>query len=199
MTPDVAQHAIEPFFTTKPAGQTAGLGLATAYGAVLQLGGDLTIESQPGQGTQVHVLLPATREPSVHPHQAPAPQVEATPGTILVVDDDDAVRQLIVRLLKKNGYTVLAAANGPEALAIAEEYEQPIACLLTDVIMPHMLGSEVAHRLKTQRPDTPVLYMSGYADPMLTEEDTADTVTVVAKPFKHDELVAAVRNTIARK
>ena len=118
-----------------------------------------------------------------------------TSGPVLVVDDDAAVRQLVVRILEKAGYPVLAASNGPDALALAEEHEHPIACLVTDVIMPQMLGSELARRLNAQRPDTPVLYMSGYADPMLSDDHTDDSPTVLAKPFTHRELITALRNT----
>jgi PAS domain S-box-containing protein len=198
MSSDVLAHAIEPFFTTKSRGQGSGLGLATAYGIATQFGGDLTIESEPGLGTTVDLLLPAAR-PTARPAQpAIAPPRNHGGGhTVLVADDEDAVRELVVRMLRKAGYQVLAAADGHEAIALAEAHRGEIACLVTDVVMPRMLGSELAERLTATEPGLAVLFMSGYADPMLEEPcDLRPGVPMLGKPFREPDLLAAVQAVI---
>ena len=198
MTPAILDRAVEPFFRTKPKGQGTGLGLATAFGIVRQAAGELVIESAPGQGTTVSVFLPATDEPP----PAPAPQaaVHAQAGrTILVADDEDGVRDVATRILVKHGYRVLAAANGREALEIARTHPGSIDGILSDVVMPHMNGPELASALRTVRPDAPVLFMSGFAGPLMSEQGLLnEDVTVVGKPFTSSELLAAVHNTLAR-
>jgi CheY-like chemotaxis protein len=198
MPDDVLTHAIEPFFTTKPRGRGPGLGLATAFGIATQVGGDLKIESEPGVGTAVHLILPAARTEAhpVQPRDAP-PRNEDGTYTVLIVDDEEHVRELVARILGKAGYHVLVAADGQEALMLAERHADTIACLLTDVVMPGMLGSELAQRLTAQLPGLPVVYMSGYADPMLEQPGgLGPDMTMLSKPFKDASLLIAIRTAI---
>jgi len=197
MSPEVLQQAMEPFFTTKPKGDGPGLGLATAYGIVRQSGGRLVIESEPGLGTTVHLNLPAAR-----PSAAPASPAVTCPGpadrTILVAEDEAGLREVIVRVLRRAGFGVLPAADGREAQTVAEQYDGPIHALVTDVVMPTVNGRQLAAGLAVTRPDTPVLFMSGYAEPLMNEQGLIDAdVTVLNKPFTHEELLAAVRATLA--
>jgi CheY-like chemotaxis protein len=191
-----AAQAMEPFFTTKPPGQGAGLGLATSYGTIKQAGGELTIDSAPGRGTTMHMYLPATSQPS-----AAAAQVAAGPGaagrTILLAEDEDGVRQAVTRILTQAGYHVLAAPNGQEALTIAERHEGIIHALITDVVMPGMNGRQLGEALQRARPGTPVLHMSGFAAPIMTEQGLlAPGVTIVCKPFTKSELLNALSTVL---
>ena len=198
MSPEVLQRAMEPFFTTRPKGHGTGLGLATAYGIVRQASGEIDLESAVGAGTTVHIYLPASDEPREAP---PRPTVvDATGGqTILVVDDEDGVREVACRILTGAGYLVLAAANGAEALAVADGHDGTIHALLTDVVMPRMNGAELAQAVRTHRPGIRVLYMSGYAAPLMTEQGLLDPgVTVLGKPFTRAQLLDALLATLAR-
>jgi PAS domain S-box-containing protein len=195
MTPETLDRAVEPFFTTKGRGQSAGLGLATVYGIVNQLGGTLRLESVPERGTAVTIHLPATDQP-VH---IPPPIRAASGGTetILVAEDEPGIRDTVTRMLVKSGYTVLTAADGIDALDLARQHPGPIHLLLSDVMMPGILGSELATRLHHQRPATKVLFMSGYAgDPMNQHGALDHDATVLAKPFTENELLTAVRARI---
>ena len=193
MAEDVRTHAVEPFFTTKPRGKGQGLGLAAAYGVAVQVGGDLVIESEAGAGTVVHLILPATR-PAPAPPPAPPRADTGRPGCILVVDDEEQVREVVARILRRAGYRVLVAPDGPTALEIADQHRDQIDCLLTDVVMPRMLGSEVAHRITARYPAIRVLFMSGYADPMLDGPNRiGPEVNILAKPFRENELLAAIQ------
>ncbi len=192
MSEEVRQRAIEPFFTTKPRGAGPGLGLAAAYGTATQLGGDLRIESEVGAGTAVHVLLPAALPDSAGPPSETAVP-RRTGNVVLVVDDEAQLRELVARILRRSGFEVLVAADGQEALTLAREHAEQIGCLLTDVVMPRMLGSELANRLTADLPGLPVLFMSGYADPMLTEQPLGSDVRILSKPFTDTELLAEVR------
>jgi len=191
---DIAERVFEPFFTTKPKGQGSGLGLATVYGIVTQVGGDVWADSVLGAGTTFTVLLPATDDtaPVMSHETAPAPR-RGGGETVLVVEDEDALRDVTQRILARSGYQVLTAASGPEALKIAEG-EHHIDLLLTDVIMPHMLGQELAARMREVRPGIPILYMSGYAQPVLASQGTLDPgVSLVEKPFSDSTLLDQVR------
>jgi len=192
MSAEVAHQAMEPFYTTKPRGQSTGLGLATSYGVIKQAGGELVIQSAPGEGTTLHIYLPAAHRPV--PTTTHAPTASASAGqTILVAEDEDGVRDVVTRILTRAGYTVLAAPNGREALTIAEHHTDIIDALLTDVVMPVMNGRELAEAVHHLRPDIPVLYMSGYAAPLMTEQGLLGPgVTVLGKPFTKTELLAAV-------
>jgi CheY-like chemotaxis protein len=197
MPPEVIERAFEPFYTTKPQGAGTGLGLATVYGIATAAGGDVHLYSEADIGTTVTILLPAVDAPA---ETVTAEPIAETPAgahlheTILMVEDEDALRQVTNRILTRAGYHVLAANGGPQAIHIAHTHEGPIDLLLTDVIMPRMLGNEVAARVREIRPDTPVLYMSGYAQPVLTENGTLQPgVTIVEKPFTSRELLHRVQ------
>jgi len=198
MPGEVLAYAIEPFFTTKPQGRGSGLGLAAAYGIATQVGGDLRIESEVGAGTSVHLILPAARAgaPPARPRDTP-PRNEDGGYTVLVVDGEAALRLLAARTLGRAGYRVLVATDGPEAIRLAEQHADPIACLLTDVVMPRMLGSELAHRLTTRLPGLAVVFMSGYLDPSLTGPGGPEPgATMMSKPFTEAELLTAIHAAI---
>jgi len=195
MPPEVIERAFEPFYTTKPQGSGTGLGLATVYGIATAAGGDVHIYSGADIGTTVTVLLPAA-EAAAGPVRTDTgePTAEAAGDrpheTILVVEDEDALRRVTSRILTRAGYQVLAATGGEQALHICQADPAAIDLLLTDVIMPKMLGNEVAARIQEIRPDIPVVYMSGYAQPVLTENGTLQAgVTIVEKPFTSRELL----------
>jgi PAS domain S-box-containing protein len=192
MEPDVVERAFEPFYTTKPKGQGTGLGLATVYGIVTQAGGSVTISSAPATGTSVEVLLPATGaepEAAAPSEGEPAKSEPARGETILVAEDEDAVRRLTQRILTRAGYTVIEAVGGAAALAAWEANEGGIDLLLTDVVMPGMSGKELADRLGV----VPV-FMSGYTDDvMLRHGVEAGQPRLVQKPFDAETLLAAVR------
>ena len=195
--PEIAGRVFEPFFTTKPKGQGTGLGLATVYGIVTQAGGSIAVTSAPGAGTAFTILLPATDQQPVALDQ-PAPRRPSGGGeTILVVEDEAALREVTSRILTRNGYRVLTAAGGPEALKAAESTTEHIHLLLTDVIMPHMLGTELAAKMLELRPTARVLYMSGYAQPILASQGTlAPGLTLVEKPFSEATLLEQVRQVL---
>jgi two-component system cell cycle sensor histidine kinase/response regulator CckA len=196
MPPEVIDRAMEPFFTTKAKGQGTGLGLATAYGIIKQAGGDLIIDSVVDRGTTIHLYLPATDEPA-HTSQPAAAAQASTDQTILLAEDEDGLRHAATRILTNAGYHVLSAANGQEALTIARQHDGPIHGLLTDVVMPHMNGPTLAETLNAERPHTPVLYMSGYAAPLMTERGLLESgVTVVGKPFTKDEILTALNTAL---
>ncbi|GGN60088.1 hypothetical protein GCM10010112_15950 [Actinoplanes lobatus] len=196
MSPEVLDRAVEPFFTTKPKGHGTGLGLATAYGILRQAHGELVLESSPGNGTTVHLYLPATDEPAAG-STPPAAASAGTGQTVLIADDEDGVREAARRILNRAGYTVLVAGDGRAALRVARDHPGAIDALLTDVVMPHMNGPELAAALTAERPGMPVLYMSGYADPLMTDQGQLDPdVTVVGKPFTADRLLAALHATL---
>jgi two-component system, cell cycle sensor histidine kinase and response regulator CckA len=200
MPPEVIERAVEPFYTTKPAGQGTGLGLATVYGIVTAAGGDLSIYSEPGRGTTVSILLPATQEQPADPDDAAdGDSAETRHGTILAVEDEPALRDVLQRILSSAGHRVLIAPDGPSALVLAEQQDGPIDVLLTDVVMPHMLGKELADRFRQAYPDTVVLFMSGYARPVLASQGTLDPdVSLVEKPFTRAQLLGAVRQCLDR-
>jgi len=197
MSPEVLDQAMEPFFTTKPRGAGPGLGLATSYGIVRQSGGRLLLESQPGRGTTVHIYLPSAR--AVTTASPPAAERPGAAGrTILVAEDEPGLREVILRILRKDGYQVLAAADGREAVTIAQQHDGPIHAVLSDVVMPVMNGRELAAALPAIRPGVPVLFMSGYAEPLMNEQGLIETdATVLNKPFTRDELLAAVARMLA--
>ena len=201
MPPEVIERAFEPFYTTKPAGKGTGLGLATVYGIVTAAGGDLNVYSEPGMGTTFTILLPIT---DAQPTEA-EPAAEAAPAsylraTVLAVEDEPALRDVLQRILISAGHDVLIAADGPAALALAAAHNGPVDVLLTDVVMPHMLGKDLADHFTTVRPGTRVLFMSGYARPVLASQGTLDPdVTLVEKPFTKSQLLDAVQQCLDRR
>jgi PAS domain S-box-containing protein len=171
MGEEVKARLFEPFFTTKEQGKGTGLGLATTYGIVRQSGGFITVDSEPGQGAAFRVYLPrleVEHEDVDAAENGPAPVVRGS-ETVLLVEDEDIVRSLVAEILETAGYTVLGAADGHEALALAERHNGPIHLLLTDVVMPKMSGRDLAERLIAAYGETKVLYTSGYTDSAIVE------------------------------
>jgi CheY-like chemotaxis protein len=198
MGPDVARQAFEPFFTTKDKGQGTGLGLSTVYGIVQQAGGQVEIDSEPGRGTSVKVSLPATGD-AVKEERRPSlpPPTDGGGRAVLVVEDEAAIVRLIRRVLARGGYRVLEARSGAEAVQIASKDDGGIDLLLTDVVMPHMSGTEAADRIKDLHPDIKVLFMSGYTDDRLDQAGlSAEGVSFIQKPFTVNGLLNKVREVM---
>ncbi len=191
MPADIAEHAFEPFFTTKTKGAGTGLGLSTVYGILAQAEGHIRIYSEPGHGTTFSITLPVADQ-AAPPIAEPAPYYRTPKGeTVLVVEDEEALREVTERIFTRNGYHVVTAANGPQALDIARHHNGEIHLLVTDVVMPHMLGKEVADKLAAIKPGIEVLYMSGYARPVLASQGRLDPgVALVEKPFSEADLLA---------
>ena len=200
MSAEVRDRAFEPFFTTKPKGEGSGLGLATVYGIVSQSGGYTKIYSDCEVGTAVTVLLPATLQdlaPDNSDERFPGRHALVGTETILVVEDEEALREVTRRILARNGYTVVSAASGAEALALAVSHEAPIHLILTDVIMPKMQGPTVADEVSRLRPGIRVLFMSGHAQPVLVAGATLGAdIRLVEKPFDDKTLLAKVREVL---
>ena len=200
MAPDVAARVFEPFFTTKPKGKGTGLGLSTVYGIVTQAGGHVTFETRAGEGTRFRILLPEVDEERVAGDSAEPTVTDGLGETILVVEDEDAVRSGVRRILSQHGYVVLEARHGNEALDVSQRHDGPIHALLTDVVMPQMSGKELAGRLLAQRPDTRLLYMSGYDDDVIAERGAlAAGVSYLAKPFTRQGLLQKIRQVLDRR
>ena len=188
----------EPFFTTKPHGKGTGLGLSTVYGFIRQCGGYIGVTSAPGLGTSIELLLP--RAPDLTPVPTPTPtptpvRADGVKETVLVVEDEDAVRMLAVESLERGGYVVIKAASGEEALRVADAFDGAIHVLLSDVVMPGMKGPELAARLRAARPSIRVLLMSGYAADVVTKDDLKEA-TLLSKPFSPAVLTKAVRQVL---
>jgi PAS domain S-box-containing protein len=191
MTRDVVERAFEPFYTTKPKGEGTGLGLATVYGIVTQTGGTIQIDSTPGEGTTIEVALPATdAELPAQTDGADGSDGTTQGETILVVEDEDAVRRLTCRILKREGYTVLEAPDGRHAIDTWDAHPGAIDLLLTDVVMPGMSGKELAERLGIE----PV-FMSGYTDDVMLRHGM-EGLRLVQKPFDAPTLLGAIRSAL---
>ena len=190
MPADVIEHAFDPFFTTKPEGAGSGLGLATVYGIIAQAEGHIQIYSEPGAGTTFSIMLPVTAEAAIAVSEHVPYQRSPKGETILVVEDEEALREVARRIFARNGYHVITAASGPEAIEIVRAYQGDIHLLVTDVVMPHMLGKEVSEQIRAIKPDIEVLFMSGYALRVLTSQGMLDpNVALVKKPFTEVELM----------
>lgn len=200
MHSDIQAHIFEPFFTTKKPGKGTGLGLAIVYGVIKQTGGWITARSELGRGATFDIYLPYLEEAA----EEPVSKIKISPAsaaggteTILLVEDQDGIRELVREFLQKNGYSVLHAADGNEALQIADEYKHPIHLLLTDVVMPNVGGRELAHRLTQPRSQLKVLFMSGYPDHATwSSELVDDTAAVLQKPFPLDTLARKIRSLL---
>lgn len=197
MPPEVLERAFEPFFSTKRPGEGTGLGLATVYGIVRQAGGVIYLYSEVDQGTAVRVYLPATQaEPAAAiPSGARAP-VAATGESVLVVEDEDAVREIARRILTKHGYVVLTAPDAERAIELASTSVE-LDLVLTDVVMPRMSGRDLAVQLRAARPGLKILYMSGYPQGVIADHGVLEEgVVLLEKPFTEADLLAKVRQTI---
>lgn len=201
ITDDVLNRIFEPFYTTKDKGKGTGLGLSMVYSLIDQSGGQIDVASRPGEGTSFDVYLPLTdaRPEEVFQEESPvfARPVEEGGTIILLVEDEDVVRNLARRVLSDHGFSVLEARQGEEALVLSELHEGPIHLLLTDVVMPEMSGRQLAQNLELLRPDMQVLYMSGYTDDTVLRYGVQeDRVPFLQKPFTPNGLVAKVHQVL---
>jgi PAS domain S-box-containing protein len=198
MSKDILARLFEPFFTTKDVGKGTGLGLATCYGIVKQAGGHISAYSEPGRGATFRVYLPAAGA-AVAPATAPTPAFEDLPRgveTILLVEDEPQVRELAVRTLRRQGYTVLVATDGAEALRVAGRQDRPPHLLLTDLVLPHMSGHDLAVRLREWMPQMRVLFMSGYTERAVVPEGEPNGGAFLPKPFTPALLAQKVRQVL---
>jgi signal transduction histidine kinase len=199
MTEEVKAHLFEPFFTTKERGKGTGLGLATCYGIIEQSNGCIEVDSTLGEGTTFRIYLPTTDEACEHlPASTKDNRLPGGSETVLLAEDEPAVRGMIATILQHQGYTVLQAGNGDEALKVAEGHHKTgIDLLLTDVVMPQMGGVELARRFYTEYPDTKVIFTSGYADqPIMSQNDSDARVDFLQKPFMPSALASKVREVL---
>ncbi|MCK4659781.1 MAG: response regulator [Phycisphaerae bacterium] len=198
MTKDTLERIFEPFFTTKTAGRGTGLGLATVYGIVKQAGGHIVVYSEPQRGTTFKIYLPAVMAAPEQPGTMhDTSQMPTGTETILVCEDDELVRNLVVRILQGSGYTVLAAENGEQALKLAAEHRSPLHLLITDVIMPDMNGRKLADMLVAIMPKLRTLFVSGYTSNVIARHGVLDEgVEFLAKPFSQRDLLQRVREVL---
>lgn len=200
MDEETMEHIFEPFFTTKAKGEGTGLGLATVHGIVKQHGGGIRVESEPGRGTTFKIYLPRSEE-ALGESETEAAYKASAGGeeTILVVEDDDKVRKLTRKILQSQGYNVIEAGGGREALETAASHHGPIDLLLADVVMPGMNGKEVYETLAEDRPGLRVLYMSGYTDDVIPHRQVLEKgVSFIHKPFGVEQLASKVRQVLDR-
>src|SRR5215470_4716757 len=201
MTPEVQARIFEPFFTTKSEGKGTGLGLSVALGIIRQSGGYLDVESKPGEGTRFKIYLPAVQEPAEGPESAQRTRVDPIGGgeTVLLVEDEDMVRNITRLLLESLGYRVLEAANGQQAMRLFETSSEKIDLLMTDVVMPDMTGQEVAEALLARDPSLTVIFQSGYTDDVMVRQGIWDAqVALLKKPFSREVLSQKLREVLDR-
>ena len=197
MSSDVLAHAFEPFYTTKESGRGTGLGLSTVHGIAVQNGGGVQVDSMPGVGTSITVYLPRVDGARIAAEEPVGPTAEeATSHTVLVVEDDESVRDLTRRLLRRKGYTVMVAANAEEAMRIVEETPS-IDVMLTDVVMPGLSGPELTQQVLEKRPDLRVIFMSGYTDDAIVHHRAFDQgIAFLPKPFTWKTLTEKVHDVL---
>ncbi len=199
MPPEVKEHLFEPFFTTKDKGKGTGLGLSTVYGIIKQSGGDIWVNSEPGLGTTFNIHLPRVDEPVDNTRMRVTREEIPRGGgeTILLVEDEEDVRRLAVRILQRQGYTVLEASCGKDALVLCKEHQGPIHLILTDVVMPGMSGRQLADQLIPLHPNLKVVYMSGYTDNAVIHHGVLEEgVNYIQKPFTIDGLMKRMREVL---
>ena len=196
--PETQAHIFEPFFTTKEPGKGTGLGLSTVYGIVKQSEGFIWVYSEPGMGTTFKIYLPRVDAVAEAPsEEKAAARTAQSQATVLIVEDEESLRELAREFLESAGYKVLMAKNGPEALQIAAQHPGPIEILVTDVVMPGMSGREVARRLASFRPAMKVLYVSGYTNNAIAHHGVLDPrVAFLEKPFTKNDLLSKVRELL---
>jgi CheY-like chemotaxis protein len=201
ITPETMAHLFEPFFTTKEKGRGTGLGLSTSYGIVKQNHGEILVRSAPGAGSTFSIYLPRTTAEKADPQEptrSAAPPYRGGSETVLVAEDEDGVRTVITDMLRKQGYSVMTARGGAEALEVARTLPK-VDLLISDVIMPGMNGPELARKLRAMRPDVRVLYVSGYPDRAIEQKSILDPATsFLSKPFTPEDLAIKVRAVLDR-
>jgi two-component system cell cycle sensor histidine kinase/response regulator CckA len=197
---ETRKHIFEPFYTTKEQGKGTGLGLSTVYGIVKQSGGNIWVYSEPGQGTVFKIYLPSVgqeRRASRSDSDADSPGARGGTETILLVEDETQIRQMAFEFLSEHGYNLLVASDGVEALEILKQEPAAVALILTDVVMPQMNGRELAEQVAAARPETKVLYMSGYTNDAIVRHGVLDSGTwFIQKPFSPDALARKVREVL---
>jgi two-component system, cell cycle sensor histidine kinase and response regulator CckA len=196
MTPDVLARVFEPFFTTKEVGQGTGLGLAMVYGVVKQSAGHVTAHSRPGEGSAFTIYLPAINEEKAEPASSALAGLPRGIETVLLVEDEEAVRTLTVHLLSQSGYAVLPASDGESALQLLAGHKGPVDLLITDVVMPRLSGPQVAAAVRARYPQVKVLYQSGSAGDELRRHGVTIDSNFLAKPFTPSQLSEKVREVL---
>ena len=198
ISPEILDHIFEPFFTTKGQGKGTGLGLATVYGIVKQNNGDVSVYSELGKGTTFKIYLPRVSEAAGTDRREPSRAAQATGSEkILVVEDEDIVRRVAVKALKKRGYTVLEARNGEDALALIATLSSPLDLLITDVVMPGMNGQVVAQRVSEKQPGIRVLFMSGHAQDVMFDRGIIEPgIAFIEKSFSAESFCQKVRDVL---
>jgi two-component system, cell cycle sensor histidine kinase and response regulator CckA len=194
---ETASHIFEPFFTTKEAGKGTGLGLSTVYGIVKQSGGDIWVYSEPGLGSTFKIYLPQSNAPvEVVQNVRHIPQKLGGNETILLVDDSASLRQLTRELLSREGYTVLEAGDGMQALELFHQYKGKIHLLMTDIVMPKLRGTELAALITQERPNLAVVFLSGYTEEAVSRLHGYARISILEKPYTADTLLQTVRQVL---
>lgn len=201
MDKETQKHIFEPFYTTKESGKGTGLGLSSVYGIVKQNKGFVWASSETGQGATLEIYLPrASRDGVLEKKERVLVTAHGGSGTVLFVEDDETVRKLSRRILTKNGYTVLEAQNGEDALRVSKGYDGQIELMITDVIMPRMGGQEAAEQIRRFRPRMKIIYMSGYTDTAILDHDIlAKEINFIQKPFSPENLTRLVQRVMDEK
>ena len=200
MSREVQERIFEPFFTTKGPGQGTGLGLSTVYGIGAQSGGQVFVTSEPGAGSTFTIYLPV-HQADIDPASAHPPRTASRGGaeTVLLVEDEALVRQLTHEILRRNGYRVLEAADGVEALAVVRDHPGHIDLLLTDVVMPRMSGHELVELARPVRPEMRILYVSGYSEEAIARQgQLTKGIELLSKPFTPGVLTTKIRELLDR-